>query len=165
MARLDFNTEGVDDPVSFEVLPDGTEVLCVLEESDMIENKAGDGSYLKLTFVSIDDAHRGRKFWENLNIVSQRDDDKAKKMIAIASSQLAQLCRACGKVAVQDSEELHGIPVILRLGVEPARGEWPAKNRVKAYKPADERTTENPAAAKEKNGKKPAAKAGAPWAR
>jgi hypothetical protein len=165
MARLDFNSEGVSDPTNFDVLPDGTEVLCVVSESEMVENKKGDGSFLLLTFDSIDAAHPGRKFWERLNIVTSRDDEKAKKMVTIAESQLAQLCRACGKVQVGDSEELHGIPVVLRLGIEPAKGDYPARQKIKAYKPAD-----GSAPAKVDDAEKPAGKparpAGqAPWAR
>ena len=60
MARLDFDSEGVEELRDFDLLPDGTEVRCVLESSEIVENKKGDGSYLKLTFDSIDDAHPGR---------------------------------------------------------------------------------------------------------
>ncbi len=166
MARLDFNSEGVSDSTSFDVLPDGTEVLCVVSESEMKENSKGDGSFLALTFDSIDEAHPDRKFWERLNLVTQRDDDKARKMVQIAESQLAQLCRACGKVQVGDSEELHGIPVVLRLGVEPAKGDYPARNKVKAYKPADGSAPQKANGSGEKPAGKPARPAGAaPWAR
>lgn len=163
MARLDFNSDGVEDPQSFDVLPDGTQVVCVIEESDMVETKKQDGSYLKLTFCAIDGEHKGRKFWENLNLVTQRDDEKAKKMIAIATSKLAQLCRACGKVAVNDSEELHGIPVLLTLGVEPAKGDWPAKNTIKKFSRVDDAAAPAEKPAPKANSNK--TKTAAPWER
>lgn len=165
MGNLDFDSEGVSDPTSFDVLPDNTDVLCVLAESEIVDNKKGDGRYLYLTFDSIDDAHPGRKFWERLNLWSDRSDDKAKKMITIATSQLAQLTRAVGKVKVADHEDLRAIPLILHLGVEPARGEWPAKNKVKEYRRADgTKVTAGPGAASGKPADKKNGSA-APWAR
>lgn len=161
MGNLNFNSEGVEDPQSFDVLPDNTVVLVTVDETEIKPNKAGDGGYLEIVFEVEEGEHKGRKFWERLNLFSDRSDDKAKKMIKIAESQLAQLCRAVGKVQVDDHEELRGCVVQLTLGVEPARGDWPARNKVKKYGRADGSAT-TPAAPAEKpkasNGK-------APWAR
>lgn len=149
MARVDFNAEGVEARRSFDVLPDNTEVLCHLVSSDWKDSSNG-GRYIALVFDVIDGPHVGRSFFDNLNLdMGNRDDDKAKKAIKIAESALAELCRACGKVAIAETDELHGIPLVLRLGIDKARGDFPEKNKIKEYKRANARAAssdEKPAA-------------------
>lgn len=162
MARIDFVDDGepINDP--FALLPDGTEVIAELVKSEMKATSKGDGHYLALEFKSIDDDVKGRTFFANLNLDNPND-----KAVTIAQRELKALVRAAGKTTAQDSEELHGIPVCLVLGVEPARGEYEARNKIKNYKPASEKGQKAKKAAP-KNGETPQKSEPpkqAPWAR
>src|SRR5687768_1548125 len=134
MAQLhrDFDASEVPSADPFELLPDNTLVPAVLEKSEMKANNAGTGHYLALTFRVHEGPFEGRRFFTNLNL-----DNPNEKAVKIAERELSALCHACGKLKVSDSEELHEIPILLKLGVEPARGEYPARNKIKDYKPID----------------------------
>ena len=158
MGNLDFNADEHDDPISFDVMPDNTVIDVEIESTEQKPNKKGDGAYLEIVFLATDGEHKGRKLWERLNLWTERDDDKAKKMIAMANSSLGAICRGVGKLQVSDHEELVGGCCRLTLGVEPAKGDFPARNKIKKVErigaaKASTPTPDKPAA---KNGGKPA---------
>jgi hypothetical protein len=152
MAQLhrDFDAETVDSRDPFEVLPDNTLVTAVLQASEMKTTSKGDGHYLSLEFVVIEGRYEGRKFFDRLNL-----DNPNEQAVKIAERSLSALCHAAGKLKVSDSDELHGIPVVLKLGIDPAKGEYEARNKVKTYLPVD-----SGKAAPEKS---PTAPKTAPW--
>ncbi len=107
-----------------------------------LERKNNDGHYLALDFVIIDGPFENRHVYGNLNL-----DNKNPVAVDIADEELAELAQACGKPSVrvpmpgESLDDLHGIPVLLKIGVEPARGQFEAKNKIKGYRPKDTRPT------------------------
>src|SRR5512139_3630412 len=154
MAQLhrDFDAEQVPAADPFEVLPDNTLVTAVLDKSEMKATSAGTGHYLSLEFVAIEGKYEGRHFYDRLNL-----DNPNEQAVKIAERSLSALCHAAGKLKVSDSEELHDIPVVLKLGIDPARGEYEARNKVKNYLPVSDK------AAPASDAPKPAGKPSAPW--
>lgn len=153
MAQLhrDFDATDVPDADPFEVLPDNTLLTAVLDKSEMKPTKNGSGSYLSVEFVVIEGKYEGRRFFDRLNL-----DNPNEQAVKIAERALSALCHATGKLKVSDSDELHGIPVRIKLGIDPAKGEYPARNKIKTYLPVDEAPKADP---KPSTGAKPAA----PW--
>lgn len=167
MAQLHRSFDATEVPSAdpFEVLPDNTLVPAVLEKSEMKANSAQTGHYLALTFRVHEGEHEGRMFFANLNL-----DNPNEQAVKIAERELSALCKACGKLKVEDSEELHEIPILLKLGVEKERTAngttYPARNRIKDYKPIDEAPKAAAGKVPEPTpGAAPTTKKAAPWSK
>lgn len=114
----------------YEELPNGVYSL-EIEASDVGPTKSGTGTVLKTTNVVIaPEQFKGRKLFstynlENANEVAQR----------IGQQQFASLCRAIGIQSVEDSEQLHFIRFVAKVGLgKPSKdGQYPARAEIKAY--------------------------------
>ena len=133
MADLNFNFDAstVEPSAPYEVLPKG-QYLAIAIASEMKETKNRTGEYLQITFEVIDGDYKGRKLFERLNIknVNKTAED-------IAQRALSALCRATNVMMLTDSDQLHDIPVVLDVIVEPAKGEYGESNRIKGYSSAN----------------------------
>lgn len=122
-----------DEGRDYRPIPNGTYVLQVIE-SDVVDNKNGDGSILKLTMEVYEGEFKGRKIFENLNIIN-----KSQKAQEIAQSQLSALTKAAGiSTVITDSQDLHYQPFEAVVGTEPESpkpggGVYPAKNKITRY--------------------------------
>jgi hypothetical protein len=162
MAKLPaaFSTENQAELGDFDPIPRGDYVAHIIE-SEMLDTKAGDGSYLKLTYQILDGEHRERLLWSNLNL-----DNPNAKAVEIAYKHLTSLCKALGITNMgNDSEVLHGKPVIIKVTVKPGNAEFGPQNSIKGYEPytgsaptpieRGEATPSSKAAASASSGKKP----------
>lgn len=113
----------------FELLQPGKYLAQVIK-SELKETKSGTGKYISLQLKVIDGDSAGRLVFDNMNIINA--NDTAQK---IGQQQLKSLVEACGLVEIEDTTELHGIPITIQVGIEPAKGQWPEKNKVKKYLP------------------------------
>lgn len=130
MALINFNAEQVEPTASYDVLPKG-KYLCMAIASELKPTKNGTGEYLQITFEVIDGQFKGRKIFERLNIRNQN-----KVAEDIAQRALSALCHAIGVIHLQDSDQLHNLPVVLDISVEDGRDGYEAQNRVKGYSSA-----------------------------
>lgn len=86
--------------------------------------------------------YQRRKLWENLNLINSNA-----QTVQIAEQTFAEICKACRKLDIEDSEELHYIPFIIEVEVRPDNrtkalptghpDKLPPVNRIKSYKPAE----------------------------
>lgn len=125
---LNFDASKIEVNDSYDVIPDNTIVNAVITSSEWKETKDKTGGYLALKYEIIDGNYKGRLIFENINL--QNSNDKAVK---IAQETLAKICNAIGKVTVQNSEELHNIPMSLKLGVNPSQNGYEPSNKIKSY--------------------------------
>ncbi len=125
-----FNADEVEPAKTYDLLPPG-KYKVVISESEEKQTKKGDGSYLRLTLTVVEGEHEGRKLFDNLNLNNPND-----QAAAIARASLSAICRAVGIKTPQHSSELHDIPLIAVVKVEPPKGEYEAQNRVKGYEAA-----------------------------
>lgn len=127
MAALSpFNPDEVTD--DREILAAGNYPAQIIESS-LAQTKSG-GTMLKLTWEILDGPAKGRRVWENLNIVNANPDAQA-----IAERSLKRICDAVGFAGVlTDSESLHFKPVEITVAIQPAKGEYGESNQVKGYK-------------------------------
>lgn len=132
MATINFNAAEVAPQQSFEALPAGWYNMMVTE-SEMRPTKDGQNQYLRLTLKIIDGEHANRQTWDILNIQHQNP-----VVVEIAYRQLSAYCHATGQIQLQDSQQLHGIPMKVRLAVRPATERYEASNDVKEVKNAND---------------------------
>lgn len=128
MAFINFNASGVDTTSQYAALPAG-DYEAMVTASQQKTTKDGSGSYLELTIEIQGGQFGGRKIWDRLNL-----QNKNPKAVEIAQKQLAQLCHATGVLQVNDSEQLHNIPVVMKLSCKHDDYSGEMRNEVKGYK-------------------------------
>ena len=154
MAQLNqhFDASAVEPAAPFELLPPGRYSVQIVQ-SEMRATRAGNGQYLWLEMDVIEGPHQGRKIWDQLNLVNPNQ-----QTVEIAQRTLSAICHAVGKLSVQDSEELHSIPMVAVVKVDPPRSangkDYGPSNSIKTYKAI---TSSAPAAKPATSGFKPAA--------
>lgn len=98
---------------------------CEIIKSELKKTRAGDGSYLELTFKVVSDNHEGRLLHLKLNLVN-----KSESAVAKANYDLKRVCKAVGHDGpLEDSDDLHDTPIMVKISIKPASGKWPAQNR------------------------------------
>lgn len=130
MAKLaqKYNTEdnktGMND---FTAIPAGKYVAQIVK-SELKENSKKTGHFISLHMKLVGGKENGRMIFENLNV-----DNPSAVAVEIANKTLNSICQACQKVGVEDTEELHGIPMAVTLKVDKATATRPASNSVVNY--------------------------------
>lgn len=132
-----FKAEEQEEMREYGILPVG-KYVAVITASDLVDTEKG-GKMLKLTFQIVEGEFSNRLVWTNLNL--ENANEKAEK---IARSELAAICRAVDILHPKDSSDLHDLPMEITLKIEPAKGEYPAKNKIAGYE-----KTGSPASPKE----------------
>lgn len=127
MALVNFQADPNMPTNNYELLPKG-DYLCMAIASELKPNSKRTGDYLQITFEVLDGPCKGRKIWDRLNI---RNANKTAEKIAM--EQLNGLCMATNVLHLQDSDQLHNIPVVLKVDIEAGRDGYDDQNRVKGY--------------------------------
>lgn len=111
-----------------DALPAG-EYVAAIVKSERREAKSGNGNaYINLEFEVLDGQYQGRRFWTMLNLWNHNQT-----AVEIAQRELNSICHAVGKLRVSDSEQLHNIPMLVKLGVR--TDDYGTQNITKGYKP------------------------------
>lgn len=157
----------------FDVIPPAWYTV-EIEKAEVKETKARNGKYLNVTLSIIGEHYSGRKLFCRYNL-----ENPNPKAVEIGRRELAALIQACGLLVVDDSSELTGHNVEVKVVVKSEEGHEP-DNEVKGYRPvggaarAAERGAGTPAQAAKKPvtpsapaapASSPAAKALPPWLR
>ncbi|QMV29722.1 multimodular transpeptidase-transglycosylase [Vibrio phage vB_VnaS-AQKL99] len=130
MAGLNFNATNVAPQQAFENLAPGWYTVKMVE-SEMKPTSAGTGSYLECTFeVLAPQQFAGRKLWDRLNLNNPNE-----KAVEIAYQTLSAMCHATGVMQVQDSQQLHNIPMDAKVGLSKPTEQYPEpRNEIKGYR-------------------------------
>ena len=128
LAGYNFNAEEVEPSSSFDPIPAGW-YTAIISASELKATRDGYGEYLSLTLQIIDGQYENRLVFARLNLKNAND-----KAVDIARKDLAAICRAVGVMSPQASEELHDIPLMIKVKVRPASGEYEASNDIGGYK-------------------------------
>jgi hypothetical protein len=131
---------GVQDPV-----PAGWYKMA-MTASELKPTKDGSGQRLACEFTILEGQYQGRKVFEGFNLVNQNQD-----AVRIAYEQLAAIGTAVGILQIGQSEQLHNIPMDIKVKLTAAQMEMPpagsppgaaptekyaAKNEITAYRRA-----------------------------
>ena len=126
MARFDtsFDATSVEPTTAHELLPAG-KYRAQIVESEMRVTKNGMGQFLWLMLDILEGEHKGRKIFDQLNLVNPNPTT-----VEIAQRTLSAICHATGKMHVSDSEELHLIPMTIQVKVRPPKNGYGESNAV-----------------------------------
>jgi hypothetical protein len=122
-----FNALEIEPSASYEPLP-ADWYKAVITDTEEKPTKAMTGSYLQLTIEVIEGNHAGRKVFDRLNLKNPNTT-----AVEIAQRSLSSICRAIGVNSPQDSIELRDKPLMVKLAVKPADGQYGASNDIKEY--------------------------------
>lgn len=122
-----FDAKTVKPNEAFEPLPAGWYNARIIN-SEAKPTKDNESGYLLMELEIIDGDHKGRKVFDRLNLWN-----KSTQATEIAHRQLSAYCHATGVFILQDSVQLHGIPLKIKLSVRTQDGYDPS-NDVKAVK-------------------------------
>lgn len=138
-----YNVDGNDVAGDYTPVPPGEYVVQV-EASDIKDAKKAGNKFIELTLTIMEGPEVNRKLTDRINLWN--DNPKA---VEIARRSLNSLGVACGKMAIGDTNEVHGIPMIAVVKVDPAKpyvdrqtGEQKPgspSNSIAAYKPLSQR--------------------------
>ena len=108
-----------------------------LVKSELKSTKDKKGKYLSFQFKVTEDANdessEGRFVFTNLNIVNANET-----AVKSAHSDLKAICEAVGHEGeLEDTVDLHNIPLMIKVSYKPETPDWPAKNEIKGYKAYD----------------------------
>lgn len=127
-----FNAKDNEKMGGFEPIP-AAWYIAEITKTEMKDTKAGTGKYLTCMLKVLEGEFKGRYLFNLLNLVNPNQ-----VAVEIAQKELASICEACGIDEIEDSTELHGIPMAVRVIIKAASASYPAKNEIKAYKPESE---------------------------
>lgn len=126
-----FDAENVEPNAPRDPIPAGW-YKAVIAETEEKPTKAQTGSYLQLSIEIIDGDHAGRRVIDRLNLNNPNGT-----AVEIAQRTLSSICRAVGIMRPRDSGDLKDKPMMVKVKVKPASGDYGASNEVDDYAPAD----------------------------
>ena len=162
MATISFNAAEVQ-PSSFDALPAGT-YEAVIANSEAKPMKSGNGMGFNFEFEIVSGDHKGRKVFSWITFEHRTSPDAQR----IGREQLSAICRAVGVTQLNDTAQLHNLPMMITVALDKND---PTRNVIKAYK-AKRGTGDGTASGTQGTGNKEQGTAsvqqqgaGAPWAR
>lgn len=133
MAQLNFDATKVAPDLGFETVPAGW-YNAMIDESEMKPTKDGSGAYLQTRFNIIDGQYANRKIYMRLNL--RNTNPVAQE---IACKQLAAIAHAVGVLHVQDSSQLHGLPMKIKVKLrKDTSGQYEDSNEISSIKNINE---------------------------
>jgi len=120
-----FDASQVEPNTPYEALPAGKYLVQIIA-SEMRPTKDGMGQYLYLELDVLEGPYAGRRLFDRLNLVNPNPE-----AVEFAKRTLSALCRAAGKLQVNDSEQLHLIPLLADVRVRPPKGEYGESNSIR----------------------------------
>lgn len=143
MAFLDISLSDLPESTggAYDPLPAGW-YTAMIAGADLQATKDRTGQYIKIKYSITGPSHQGRVVFGNLNIKNQ-----SAKAEEIGRAQLGELMRAIGLARVQDTDQLIGGNLSIKLDIRPARTDaatgktYDAQNEVKGYKVVGGSTT------------------------
>lgn len=118
---------GVPDPV-----PAGW-YNAIVEETAIEPTKDGNGAFISAKFSIADGQYANRKVYHMFNV-----KNNSQTAVEIAYRDLSALQHAIGLLRMQDTQELHGRPLKIKVSITPADKGYDAKNAIKAFKNINE---------------------------
>ena len=113
--------------VIYDPVPEGW-YRAIIRESNLRDNKNGSGKHLELVFEIVEGEFAGRLLWKRLNIQHRNPD-----AVQIALRELSAICYAVNVLKPSDSNQLHNIPMLIRVVIR-RRDDGSETNEIVEYK-------------------------------
>jgi len=125
-----FDASQVEPQMEFKPIPPGW-YKAVIVNSELKDTNNRTGVYLQLEFriISENQETNNRLLFVRLNLENQNET-----AVRIARAELSSICHATGVMKMMDSEQLHGIPMDIKVVIKPPRGGYDASNEVKGFR-------------------------------
>lgn len=131
MTALNFNAQSVQPSTGqLDPVPAGWYDAAIDESERKPVKDNLQASFLEIRFNIISGQYQGRKLYTRLNLWNPNPTASE-----IAQKDLSAIAHAVNVLVVQDSAQLHGIPLKLKVKVRPAAPPYEATNDIAAYKP------------------------------
>lgn len=129
MVAINFNAAQVEPNKALEAIPTG-QYPVMITASTQKPTKNGLGQYIEFEMTVQGGEYAGRKVFDRLNIVN--DNQTA---VDIAYSTLSSICHVTGRLQIQQTEQLHGVPFIAVVQKK-ERDDQPGNftNEIRGYK-------------------------------
>lgn len=141
---------------SYDLLPDGWYNVTITK-AELANTKAGNGQKIDLRYDITGPTNQGRVIFGALNI--RNPSQKAEE---IGRQQLGEIMRAVGLAKVQDTDELIGKSLAVKVKTRPAENGYEARNEVAGFRAIAGGMVPAPVAAPTAT---PSAAASPPWAK
>lgn len=113
---------------SYDLLPDGWYNVTITK-AELGTTKAGTGQKIDIRYDITGPTQQGRVLFGALNI--RNPSQKAEE---IGRQQLGEIMRAVGLAKVQDTDELIGKSLSVKVKTKPAEGTYEARNEVAGFR-------------------------------
>lgn len=124
--------------------------------------KSNNGSGLNLELGLLSTGYVNRKVWSTLNV-----NHSSPQVERIGQQQLQELIEATGftRATFHDDSQLNGKIVLVKLKIDEAKGDYPARNQASGFAPLSaNKTLVPPPSGMTTGGGRPAASSSTPWA-
>ena len=160
LEEFGFDASTVEPTSSFDVIPAG-EYNAICSKTEVKKTKDEKGKFISATFQIFDGEFDGRLVFQNITLSNPSD-----KATEIGKRELSSFCRAINVITPKDTSDLLEKPLVIKVGIEPAKNGYEAKNNVKEFKAYGE-SSDKPSAPSAKPSSKPSAPAEAkkPWSK
>lgn len=127
-----FDANQVSPNEAFENLPLGWYVARITDSEEK-PNSSNNGSHILLTLeVIAPQQYAGRKLWDRLNL-----NNPNQTAVEIAQRTLSAICHATNVMQLQDTMQLHGIPMEVKVGLSKPQDGYEQRNEIKGYRTAN----------------------------
>lgn len=127
-----FNAKDHEKMGDFTPIP-ADEYMVIIKKTEQKRTKDEKGAYIAFQFEVINHpVYSKRILFTNLNI-----ENNNPVTVEIAEKQLATIAEAVGVPNFEDTEQLHGIPLMIKVVLKPATPNAAEKNEIKFYSQAE----------------------------
>lgn len=123
-----FDTTSLPEGRSYDPVPEGW-YNATISKADVMPTKAGTGTKIDMRYDITGPAQQGRAVFSALNI--RNPNPKSEE---IGRQQLGDIMRAIGLAKVQDTDQLIGGSLLIKLATKAADGQYDASNEIKGFK-------------------------------
>lgn len=115
---------------SFDLIPEGW-YNATITKAELNNTKAGTGQKIDMRYDIVGPTQQGRVVFSTVNVRNQ-----SQKAEEIGRQQLGEIMRAVGLAKIQDTDELVGGSICVRVKIRPAENGYDARNEVSGFKSA-----------------------------
>ncbi len=113
---------------SFDLLPDGW-YRAKITKAEVRATKDGTGQMIAVRYDIVGPTHQGRVIFGNINIRNKSSDAER-----IGREQLGSIMRAIGLKRLEDTDQLIGGELEIKVKTQPASGQYEARNDISGFK-------------------------------
>lgn len=113
---------------SYDLIPEGW-YNATITKAELNNTKAGTGQKIDMRYDIVGPTHQGRVVFGTVNVRNQ-----SQKAEEIGRQQLGEIMRAVGLAKIQDTDELVGGPICIRVKIKPAENGYDARNEIGGFK-------------------------------